>query len=81
MRGSGWKEKRACPMLGKDLPEVKKLLAKADGNELSRGLAADGKIELELADRRKLDEYLYALRDVEKRLTMSERESCRQAGS
>lgn len=43
------------PMLGKDLPEVKKLLAKADGNELSRGLAADGKIELELADGRKLE--------------------------
>ena len=36
------------PMLGKDLPEVKKLLGAADGNELSQQLATDGKIELTL---------------------------------
>ena len=40
------------PLLGKDLPEVKKLLTTADGNELSRGLAAEGKIELVLGDGR-----------------------------
>ena len=43
------------PMLGKDLPAVKKLLGAADGNELSKQLAADGKIELTLDDGRTVE--------------------------
>ena len=43
------------PMLGKDLPEVKKLLGAADGNELSKSLAADGKLVLTLADGRAVE--------------------------
>lgn len=43
------------PMLGKDLPAVKKLLSSADGNELSRSLAENGKIELTLADGRTVE--------------------------
>ena len=40
------------PLLGKDLPEVKKLLMAADGSQLSRILAASGELELTLADGR-----------------------------
>ena len=43
------------PMLGKDLPAVKKLLGVADGNELSEKLAAEGKIELTLDDGRTVE--------------------------
>ena len=43
------------PKLGKDLPAVKKLLGAADGNELCRSLAADGKINLTLEDGRDVE--------------------------
>ena len=36
------------PLLGKDLPAVKKWLGAADGNELSQQLASNGKITVEL---------------------------------
>jgi isoleucyl-tRNA synthetase len=40
------------PMLGKDLPAVKKWLNSADGNELSGQLATEGKIRVTLDDGR-----------------------------
>lgn len=43
------------PMLGKDLPQVKKLLAEADGNLLYRQLADEGKLALTLEDGRTIE--------------------------